>query len=225
MSVISKESFSLLIELGILKADERGAEVNLLIDRYLLENDCCKTAYLLGAFIGAGSVTIPNGKTTTSYHLEFVFSNYATAQDFSALLSELGFLPKLTKRKDSHIVYFKNGDDIADVLFTLGATKCGFEVKDIVVKKTMNNDINRRFNCDISNINKQIEASIKQVKDITLIEETIGLDSLSPTLKSTAKLRLENRSATLEEMAKISGLTKSCLNHRLRKIAEIARNL
>ena len=89
----------------------------------------------------------------------------------------------------------------------------------------MNNATNRRFNCDISNINKQIEASLKQVKDITFIDETIGLDALSSGLKQTALLRLENRDATLEELAGISGLTKSCLNHRFRKIAEIAKNL
>jgi DNA-binding protein WhiA len=134
-------------------------------------------------------------------------------------------MPKLTERKESFIVYFKNGDEISDFLFFLGARKAGFELNDIIVKKVMNNETNRKRNCDMGNINKQIEASLRQVKDINLIIETIGLDKLPITLKETCELRLENQDSTLDEMAKISGLSKSCLNHRLRKIAEIAKNL
>ncbi len=227
LTVLSKTSIMLLRELGIIAFTEKGPTVNLLIDRYLINDDCCKKSYLAGAFLGAGSATIPtkNSKSRTSYHLEFVFSNYNSASDFAEVVSIMGFMPKLTDRKESFIVYFKNGDEIGDILLYIGAKKSGFAVKDIVIEKEMNNATNRRFNCDISNINKQIEASLKQVKDITFIDETIGLDALSSGLKQTALLRLENRDATLEELAGISGLTKSCLNHRFRKIAEIAKNL
>lgn len=227
LTVLSSKSILLLVELGILSLTDKAPTVNLLIDRYLINDACCKKSYLAGAFLGSGSVTVPqkNSSSSTSYHLEFVFSNYNSAQDFASVISLMGFMAKQTKRKENYIVYFKNGDEIGDVLIYMGAKKCGFEVKDIVVEKDMNNATNRRFNCDLSNINKQIEASLKQVGEITLIEETVGLGELSPQLREACRLRLENRDATLEELAKLSGLTKSCLNHRFRKISEIAKNL
>lgn len=227
LTLANELSTQILIELGIIEEGVDGAQINLSIDKYLVENECCKRAYVIGAFIGSGSVTIPkdNVKSSTSYHLEVVFSKYQTAACFSELLSTCNFMPKLTERKENYIVYFKNADEIGDFLFFLGARKSGFELNDIVVKKVMNNDTNRKRNCDMGNINKQIEASMKQVKDINLIIETIGLDKLPITLKQACELRLENQDSTLDEMAKLSGLSKSCLNHRLRKIAEIAKNL
>ena len=227
LSLVDDKSTMILQELGIIEEGAGGAQINLSVDKYLIENDCCKRAYLVGAFIGSGSVTIPSEgvKSSTSYHLEFVFSKYQTASCVCELLSSVGFFPKLTERKENFIVYFKNGDEISDILFYLGAKKRCFELKEIIIKKVMNNDTNRKRNCDMGNINKQIEASMKQVKDITLIIETVGLDKLSPPLKQACELRLENKESTLEEMSKISGLSKSCLNHRFRKISEIAKNL
>ena len=226
-SLISDRSTEILVELGIISEGAGGIQFNLNVDKYLVEDECCKRAYIIGAFQGSGSVTIPSdeGKSSTSYHLEFVFSKYQTASCVAEILSELGFMPKLTDRKDSFIVYFKNGDEISQLLYFMGAKKCGFELQEIIVKKEMNNDTNRKRNCDMGNINKQIEASIKQVADITLIAETIGLDKLSKTLRETCELRLNNKDSSLEEMAQLSGLSKSCLNHRLRKISEIAKNL
>lgn len=227
ISLVNENSTFILTQLGIISESPSGTTVNLSIDKYLIENECCKKAYVLGAFLASGSVTVPKEgvNSSTSYHLEVVFSKYQTATCFCELLSEVGFMPKLTERKENFIVYFKNGDEISDFLFFVGARKSGFEVQDIVVKKVMNNDTNRKRNCDMANISKQIEASLKQVRDITVIDQTIGLDSLPLALKQTALLRLENRDSTLEEMSKISGLSKSCLNHRLRKIGEIAKNL
>lgn len=227
LTLVDRSSLAVLSELGIITASESGAEINLGIDKYLIENDCCKRSYIVGAFVGGGSVTVPSEshKSSTSYHLEFVFSKYQTASDFAELLSSVGFMPKLTERKENYIIYFKNGDEISDLLYFMGAKKAGFELKDLIIKKGMNNYTNRKLNCDMGNINKQIEASLKQVADIELIDETIGLESLPLALQEAAKLRLDNRDATLDEMAKLSGLTKSCLNHRLRKIAEIAKNL
>lgn len=226
-SIIDKNSTQILIDLGIITESLDGAQINLGVDKYLVENDCCKKAYIKGAFLGSGSVTVPSEKvnSSTSYHLEFLFTKYQTASSVCEILSGLGFFPKLTERKDSFIVYFKNGDEISDLLFFMGAKKACFELKEIIVKKVMNNDTNRKRNCDMGNINKQIEASIKQVDNINLIIETIGLDKLPKTLQQACLLRLDNRESTLEEMSKISGLSKSCLNHRFRKIAEIAKNL
>ena len=227
ISLLSEKSTRILTELGIITESAEGLQVNLSVDKYLVENECCKRAYIIGAFQGSGSVTVPSEghKSSTSYHLEFVFSKYQTASCVAELLSEVGFMPKLTERKESFIVYFKNGDEISELLYFMGAKKCGFELQEIIVKKVMNNDTNRKRNCDMGNISKQIEASIKQVNEKTLIDQTIGLDGLPKLLKDTCLLRLENKDATLEEMAQIAGVSKSCLNHRLRKISEIAKNL
>ncbi len=227
ISLVNDKSINVLIDLSILSANEDGVSINLNIDKYLIENDCCKQAYVAGAFIGGGSVTVPSKekKSSTSYHMEFVFSKYQTASDFAEILTKKGFLPKLTSRKESFIVYFKNGDEISELLFFMGATKCCFELKDIVINKDIRNVTNRRINCEIANIDKQIIAGENQVKCINTIIETIGLDGLSEQLKQTAILRLENPESSLEELSKISGLTKSCINHRLRKITEIANSL
>ncbi len=225
LSLVSEKSTLILQELGIIEEGASGAQINLNVDKYLIENDCCKKSYLIGAFIGSGSLTVPSEKSTTSYHFELVFSKYQTASCVAELLSEVGFMPKLTERKESYVIYFKNGDEISDILFYLGAKKACFELKEIIIEKVMKNNTNRKMNCDMGNINKQVEASLKQVKDINLIIETVGLDKLPPTLKQACTLRLENTDSTLEEMSKLSGLSKSCLNHRFRKIAEIAKNL
>ncbi len=225
MKLVTEKSTAILYELGIISEGVERAGINLSIDRYLIENECCKKSYIIGAFQGSGSVTIPSETSSTSYHLEFVFSNYETASCVRDLLAEVGFMPKLTERKENFIVYFKNGDEISELLYFMGAKKCGFELQEIIVKKVMNNDTNRKRNCDMGNISKQIEASIKQVQDINIIENTIGLDGLSAQLKEACLLRLENKDSSLEEMSRISGLSKSCLNHRFRKISEIAKNL
>lgn len=226
-TVIDDKSINILTDLGILKVDDGGIAINLGIDKYLIENDCCKQAYIQGAFIGSGSLTIPNleSKSSTSYHLEFVFSKYQTAFDFTGILSEKGFMPKLTERKQNYIVYFKNGDEISEILFYMGATKCCFEVKELVIEKDIRNETNRRVNCEMANIDKQITASNTQISNINAIVQTIGVDKLSPQIKEVISLRLENPESSLEELSKISGLSKSCLNHRFRKISEMARNL
>lgn len=227
LTVVNGKSLSILVELGIVSIDGGGLAINLSIDRYITENDCCKKAYVRGAFIGSGSVTVPSvgGKTNKGYHLEFVFSKYQTANDFAALLTEQGFLPKLTERKETFVIYFKNGEEISDILAYMGATKSCFELKDVIISKDIRNDTNRKVNCEIGNLSKQVDASIKQIKSINAIIETVGLESLPSNLKDTAELRLDNPDATLEELSALLGVSKSCMNHRLRKLIEIAKNL
>ena len=226
-SLVNDSSFSVLKDAGVLSSDENGVKLNLTIDRYLVENDCCKKAYVAGAFLGSGSATVPdkNKKSNTSYHLEFVFSKKQTASDFCEVLSLENFMPKLIKRKESYVVYFKNAEEISDILAYIGAVKSCLRVKEIMVEKDLINDTNRKVNCEMGNIGKQIEASIRQVKSVEIIKETIGLQSLPEAVRKTAEARCENPGATLGELADILKVTKSCLNHRLRKINEIADNL
>ena len=227
LRLISNNSFNVLADLGIVESGLNGTTVNLSIDKYLIENQCCKKAYVIGAFIGSGSVTVPTNesKIKTRYHLEFVFSNYQTAQDFSVLMSSLDFMPRQIQRKESHVVYFKNRQEVCDLLFFMGAKKSYFDVSNLMIEKDIRNETNRRINCEMANMEKQINASLNSIASINLIEESVGLDVLPLPLKTVAIMRKEHQDATLSELATILNISKSCLNHRLRKIAEIAKNL
>lgn len=226
-SLITPASVDILIELGIFKISGGELVISLNPEGYITENECCKKAYAAGAFMGGGSVTVPSAaeESSTGYHLEFVFSKYLTAQAFSRLLSEQGFLPKLIARKENYVVYFKQNEEIKDILAYMGADGSVMELSDLVVLRNVKNNINRTNNCEYHNISRQIDASIKTCAAIKAIETTVGLDALPEELKETAVARLSSSDLTLAELALKMGISKSCLNHRLRKINEIAENL
>ncbi len=215
-----------LEDLGIVKIDEGGVAVNLNVDWSSVEGDDCRTAYIKGAFLGSGSVTLPSGSgSSTGYHLEFVFTNYQTATDFCEILSEAYFLPKLIERKGDYVVYLKTMDEISDLLALIGANKAVLKLSALSVERDMNNLENRRLNCEMSNMTKQIDASVKQIRAVNKIDEAIGLSSLPESLRSVAEARTKYKNDTLKELADKLNLTKSCLNHRLRKLVEIAGEL
>lgn len=217
----------ILCELGILAAAADGVSVHMDIDKYLTETECCKRSYVAGSFLGGGSCTVPSEKSAknTGYHLEFVFSYYETAHSFSELLAEFDILAKLIVRKNTYVVYVKNNEEIQEILTIIGAEKSSFELAETVIIKDFSNNANRKSNCDLGNITKQIEAAEKQIKAIKTIEQTIGLDCLKKELRVICELRLSDDVLTLGEMADKLGLTKSCVNHRLRKILEIAKEI
>lgn len=227
-SVLDSDSLSILIDLGIIKIENNGITIAIEPDDYLVENECCKRAYVRGAFLGGGCLTVPDVKVKngrTGYHLEFVFSKYLTAQHFSSLLVEVGFFPKLIERKGNFVVYFKQHEEIKDILVYMGATSAVFEFSDLVVMREVKNNTNRVTNCEISNVNKQVEASLKQCAAIKIIQDTIGLETLSPELEATAKARLKYSDYPLSDLADHLCVSKSCLNHRLRKLVAIADSI
>ncbi len=199
--------------------DEEGIALKLGIDENQV-TDGTRGAYLRGLFLGSGSVTVPNAErtSTTGYHLEFVFANYQTATDLCEVLSEAYLMPRLTDRKETYVVYFKTIDEISDLMAIMGAAKAVLDLSEIAVEKDMNNDMNRKINCEMSNMSKQIDASVKQIRAIEKLYASLGKDGLPPPLKSVAEARIKNRGMTLTELAETLGLSKSCLNHRLRKI-------
>lgn len=224
---LSQKSLEILTNLGIIEVSGKELLVNFGIDKYLVENKCCKRAFIIGSFIGGGSVTIPSldSESKTNYHLEFVFSTYQTASDFVNLLTDFDFLPKLIFRKNDVVVYIKNGEEIASLLGFMGAVKSCLELEELIIKKSIKNETNRKINCEMGNLSKQVEASIKQIENIQVIDEILGLDSLPSTLRDVANERINNPDSTLEEIAKNLNLTKSCVNHRFRRINEIAEEL
>jgi DNA-binding protein WhiA len=226
--LISDVSKQILIDAEILSFDRvKGVSVQLGLKGNLTKKQCCQRALLKGVFLGSGSITVPKleKSTTTSYHMEFVFSKYVTALDFSHILSDSGYIAKLVERKDSFVVYFKNSEEICDLLVLMGAQIASLELTDIIVKKTVRNNANRVVNCEVSNINKQVEASLKQRNQIQAIINAVGLEKLHPNLRDVATARMEYPEDTLSQLAQRLDMTKSCLSHRLKKIAEIAESL
>lgn len=225
-SVVEDKGEQILFDLGIFKIENGELQISFEPEKYLTENQCCKRAYICGAFMGGGSVTLPStdGKTT-GYHLEFVFSKYATARHFGELLVEVGFLPKHIQRKENQVIYFKQADEIKDLLEYMQAEQALKSFKEIVSMRDVKNRTNRENNCFLYNTDKIVNASVKQRAAIELIEQTIGLDAMPEELKKTAKSRLKNPEVSLNELSEILGVSKSCLNHRLRKIVAIAENL
>lgn len=192
-------------------------------DRILIERACCKQAYLRGAFLASGSITDPE----KSYHFEIVSGGSEHADLVFYILSELGLEPKMIARKKQYVVYLKDGSMIVDALNIMGAHISLMDMENVRIVKDMRNSINRRVNCETANINKTVNAAVKQMDDIRYIEETKGLKFLPDSLRTLAELRMEEPELPLKELGEMltPPLGKSGVNHRLRKISEIANKL
>ncbi len=218
---------NLLSDLGIVTATDGGRYLNFGIDEKLVKKDCCKAAYIKGAILGGGSCTLPDEGTysRTGYHFEIVFSNKVTASDFCELLCDFEILAKLVARKESAVVYVKSKEVISDLLYLISAHSCLEKLNRIVEIKDRTNNENRLNNCSVSNIDKTVTASVKQVRAIEIISETIGLKSLDKMLFDVASARLADKNASMHELADRLEISKSCINHRMRKILELADSL
>ena len=223
---LSSRSLYILSELGILSVNGEELMLNLGIDRYLLENECCRRAYILGAFLGSGSCTLPKMEEARSgYHLEIVFSGKTVADDFCEILAEYEILAKCVLRKGSSVVYLKSRESISDFFSLLGAEKAIEKLDERAEEKDVRNHINRVANGLQENLAKSLEASVKQIQAIRTIDSVIGLSELDETLRETAVARLADKELSLKELAERLQVSKSCLNHRLRKLVKIAEEL
>ena len=224
---LSEKSLYILAELGIVERGEGDSvSLKLEMDRYLVENDCCKLAYVKGAFLGSGSCSIPKlDDARSGYHLEVVFFNKLLAEGYCDLLAEYEILAKSVDRKNSRVVYLKSRESISDFLALVGAEGALKRLGELADKKDERNRLNRVANCLQMNFDKSVVASVKQIRAIEAIESTIGLEGLEPALRETAKARLADKEGSLKELAERLGVSKSCLNHRLRKLLKIAENL
>ena len=189
----------------------------------LLEDDCCRTAFLRGAFLAGGSVTDPEKR----YHLELSTSHIQASREVSALLQEMGFLPRSVMRGGSAVIYFKQSEHIEDLLTTLGAPVAATEIMTAKVDKEIRNGANRAMNCDMANVNKTLDAVAAQQEAIKKLESAGQLDKLPEKIQETARLRMQNPELPLAQLAALFDppISKSCLNHRIRKIMEEARKL
>lgn len=227
LSISGDGAIKVLKELEVLTESDGEIAVNLNFYGSLTEKDCCFRAFIRGLFISSGRCTLPteNDSSSTGYHLEIYFSHYTPAFETSNKLAEYGIITKIVKRREGHIVYIKSAEEIKDFIAFLPAPVSVLKITDLMINREISNTSNRQKNCDLGNVNKQIEAAAKQIAAIDKIQEVIGLDSLKSDLQEVAIARKENPDETLSELAERLNVSKSCLNHRLRKLVLIASEL
>ena len=193
------------------------------IQSLYLEKMCCKRAFIRGAFMATGSMSDPN----KSYHFEIVCKTVEQAERLQELMQEFETDAKIVERKHHYVVYLKEGSQIVDMLNVMEAYVSLMNLENVRIVKEVRNSINRKVNCETANINKTVNAAIKQIADIEFIRDTVGLDQLPKPLQEIALVRLEYPEAPLKELGNYLNppVGKSGINHRLRKIAAFAENL
>ena len=204
-----------------LKIVERDGKTT--IERLLISKNCCKQAFIRGAFIAGGSVTNPE----KSYHFEIVCDTEDMAKLLIDIIKDFDIEAKLIERKKSYVVYIKDGSMIVDLLNVMGAHMSLMDMENVRILKDVRNRVNRKVNCETANLNKTVNAAVKQIEDIRFIEETKGLKYLPEGLRAVARLRMEEPELSLFDLGQMLSppLGKSGVNHRLRKISEIAGEL
>ena len=189
----------------------------------VLENECCNRSFIRGAFLTGGAVTDP----AKSYHLELVTDHFNVSRQTYSLMLEMGFTPKETSRSGNYIIYFKQSSAIEDFLTFIGAPIHAMELMSAKIEKDVRNTVNRKVNCDTANVTKTVDAAAAQIEIIEKIKASGTFEELPEKLKKAAELRVENPELSIKELAEISipPVTKSCMNHRMRKLVEISRNI
>lgn len=227
-------SYALIIKdsemsMKILKAtkliNQQGdiAEEMSIISNRVVQNTCCKRAFIRGAFLAAGSMSDPE----KTYHFEIITTTEEKAVQLRDMIRFFDVDAKIVKRKKYFVVYVKDGSQIVDVLNIMEAHKALMNLENVRILKEMRNSINRQVNCEAANISKTVTAASKQLEDILYIQDTVGFSDLSPGLKEIAKLRMEQPDASLKELGSMlsNPIGKSGVNHRLRKLSVIADSL
>ncbi len=202
---------------------EEKPHVTRTVDGMLVQQQCCKRAFIRGAFLAAGSISDPN----KSYHFEIACKNEPQAVQMQDMINSFGMDAKIVLRKKYYVVYLKEGSQIVDILNVMEAHVALMELENVRILKEMRNSVNRKVNCETANISKTVNAAIKQVEDIEYIRDTAGLESLPENLREMALLRLEYPEAALKELGTYLNppVGKSGVNHRLRKLSAIAEEL
>ena len=191
-----------------------------IISNVVIMNNCCKRAFIRGAFLAAGSISTPE----KSYHFEIVCTTMDKAVQMCKIIKFFDIEAKIVERKKHFVVYIKEGESIVDMLNIMEAHRSLMELENIRILKEMRNAVNRKVNCETANLNKTVSAAVKQIEDIRHIDSTIGLKNLPEQLREIAVLRLQNPDASLKELGEMLSppVGKSGVNHRLRKISELA---
>lgn len=193
------------------------------VGNVVVQNPCCRRAFLRGAFLASGSVSDPE----KFYHFEIVCAAREKAEQLCAIMASFDIEAKIVIRKRYFVVYIKEGNQIVDLLNVMEAPIALMELENIRILKEMRGNVNRQVNCETANINKTVSAAVKQIEDIIFIRDTIGFEELPEGLREMAKLRLAKPEATLKELGEElePPVGKSGVNHRLRKLCNLAEIL
>ena len=207
----------------LVDADGEIVEEFSMVKNLVVQQSCCKRAFIRGAFLAAGSINNPE----KSYHIEIVCNSMSRANQIKELINSFGLEAKVINRKKSYVVYLKEGSQIVDLLNIMEAPVALMELENVRILKEMRNSVNRMVNCETANINKTVSAAVKQTEDILYIQNTIGLKKLPDNLREIAEVRLTHPNASLKELGDLLTVPigKSRVNHRLRKLSEIAEKL
>lgn len=211
------------IDFSFLGEEATRAYELLFSEEILKYKKCCAVAYARGAFLGGGSCSLPRAGAKSGYHLQFTFQGGSCAEGFCELLESLFLCTRTIRRVEKEVVYLKKREEISDFLLVIGATSARREFEAVLNAREENNFINRVENCMAGNADKSMTASAGQVHLIQQFKERTDFSRLPQTLKDLAQDRLNNPTLSLSELAQKTGVSKSCLNHRMRKLMEICR--
>jgi conserved hypothetical protein len=219
----SENAVKILTTCKLLNEESEIEEHMSLVENMILRQTCCKRAFIRGAFLVAGSISNPN----KSYHFEIVCTDERKAKQLQNIIQTFHVEAKIILRKKSYIVYIKEGAQIVEILNIMEAHVALMDMENIRILKDMRNTVNRKVNCETANINKTVNAAVKQIEDIKLIQHQKGFEWLEDSIKDVAKLRLEYPEATLKELGLLltPSVGKSGVNHRLRKLSNLAEKL
>ncbi len=218
-----EDAYRILKATKLLMDDGEIGENLSVVGNVVVQNPCCRRAFLRGAFLASGSISDPE----KSYHFEIVCATEPKAKQIQSIMATFGVEAKIVIRKKYYVVYIKEGNQIVDMLNVMEAPLSLMELENIRILKEMRSNVNRQVNCETANINKTVSAAMNQINDIIFIRDTVGFESLPSGLREMAEVRLEKPEATLKELGEElqPPVGKSGVNHRLRKLCEIAENL
>ena len=231
LSVSDEFDNKVLTELGIVSVDEQGdTQISDVCDKSFLKSEDKMLAFLTGVFLGTGTISVPqetSEKRRYGYHFEIDVVSKKQADLIAEIFSNFDIFPKLVERNEMYVLYLKNSDVICDVLGLFGASKTILDLMNQRVSRDVNNLANRQINCINANIDKTVNASLKQTKAIEIIQNTIGLENLPDSLNEAALLRLGNPEASLKDLLSLmeTKISKGALAQRFDKIIKLAEEL
>ncbi len=213
----------LLLGTKLMRNDGQVEEDISAVRSLVIQNSCCKRAFLRGAFLAAGSISDPE----RFYHFEIACLTQEKADRIREVIAAFDIEARIVARKKYYVVYVKDGSRISDLLNVMEAPQAMMEFENIRIMREMRGSVNRKVNCETANIQKTVSAAVKQIDDITLIRDLMGFGGLPESLAQIARLRLEKPEATLTELGESLDppVGKSGVNHRLRKLSNLAEDL
>lgn len=225
-SILIKDHVDAIKVLNAIKLLNENSEVeeNLsLVNNLIIQSSCCKRAFIRGAFLATGSISDPK----KFYHFEIVCLSMSKARQLQSIINSFQIDGKIVRRKKYFVVYIKEGAQIVEILNVMEAHVSLMKLENVRILKEMRNTVNRQVNCETANINKTVSAAVKQIEDIQFVKGKIGLENLPESLEDIAILRLQHPDATLKELGTMLSpqVGKSGVNHRLRKLSNIANEL